>query len=111
GILDGHLVLDRKLAEQGQFPAINILKSVSRIMNKVTTKEHQELARTLRSIMATYEENSELIQIGAYKRGSDHTIDQAIAFQPKIQTFLKQDIFEYHTLDDTIHMMQELLGG
>src|SRR5699024_10893106 len=51
GILDGHLVLDRKLAEQGQFPAINILKSVSRIMNKVTTKEHQELARTLRSIM------------------------------------------------------------
>src|SRR5699024_6569527 len=95
GILDGHLVLDRKLAEQGHFPAINVLKSVSRTMSKVTTKEHQDAVRKIRSLMATYEENSELIQIGAYKHGSDQKIDQAIAFHPKIQAFLQQDIFEY----------------
>src|SRR5699024_9371678 len=111
GILDGHLVLDRKLAEQGHFPAINVLKSVSRTMSKVTTKEHQDAVRKIRSLMATYEENSELIQIGAYKHGSDQKIDQAIAFHPKIQAVLQRDIFEYRSLIDTLSEMHELLGG
>ncbi|MGY0691558.1 flagellar protein export ATPase FliI [Virgibacillus sp. FSP13] len=111
GILDGHFVLDRKLAEQGQFPAINTLKSISRVMNQIADKEHLEAAQELRSLMAKYEENSELIQIGAYKRGTDHEIDKAIAYYPKIQRFLKQAIFEYITLDDSIKQMQKLLNG
>ncbi|WP_373896017.1 flagellar protein export ATPase FliI [Virgibacillus sp. CBA3643] len=111
GILDGHFVMDRKLAEQGQYPAINMLKSISRVMNQVTDLEHQEIAARIRSLMATYEENSELINIGAYKRGTDQEIDKAIAYYPKIQAFLRQDVFEYRTLDETIEMMKSLLHG
>ncbi|GGB30275.1 flagellar protein export ATPase FliI [Virgibacillus dakarensis] len=111
GILDGHFVLDRRLAEKGQFPAINILKSISRVMNQIVDKEHQEAAQKLRSLMAKYEDNSELIQIGAYKRGTDQEIDKAIAYYPKIQHYLKQAIFDYVTLDDSIRQMQKLLNG
>lgn len=111
GILDGHMVLDRNLAEQGQYPAINVLQSISRVMKQVAGSEHQEAARKLRALMATYEENSELIQIGAYKKGTDKQIDKAIRYHPKIKAFLEQDIFEYHTLDESIEMMQQLLNG
>lgn len=111
GILDGHFVLDRKLAEQGQFPAINILKSISRVMNQITDKDHREIAQQIRTLMGTYENNSELIHIGAYKHGSNHEIDKSIAYYPKIQAFLKQDIFEYETLESSIEMMRTLLNG
>ncbi|WP_217585607.1 flagellar protein export ATPase FliI [Lentibacillus saliphilus] len=111
GILDGHFVLDRKLAEQGQFPAINILKSVSRTMNQIVTTEHRQAAQDIRTMMATYENNAELIQIGAYKHGSDRSIDQAIVHYPKIQAFLRQDTFEYYTLGESIEHMQQLLQG
>ncbi|OZU90320.1 flagellar protein export ATPase FliI [Virgibacillus indicus] len=111
GILDGHFVMDRKLAERGQFPAINVLKSISRVMNQITEKDHKEVAQEIRSLMAVYEENSELIQIGAYKRGTDREIDRAISFYPKIQLFLKQDIFEYVTFEQSIQMMRDLLYG
>ncbi|MEC5422693.1 flagellar protein export ATPase FliI [Virgibacillus sp. C22-A2] len=111
GILDGHFVMDRKLAERGQFPAINILKSISRVMTQITAEEHQETALQIRSLLATYEENNELIQIGAYKRGTNQEIDRAISFYPKIQAFLKQEILEYKTLDETIDLMKALLNG
>lgn len=111
GILDGHFILDRKLAEQGHFPAINVLKSISRVMTQITSEEHRETAQKIRSLMATYQENNELIQIGAYKRGTNPEIDKAISYHPKIQEFLKQDVFEYHTLEDSITMMQKLLNG
>ncbi|WP_284139950.1 MULTISPECIES: flagellar protein export ATPase FliI [unclassified Virgibacillus] len=111
GILDGHFVMDRKLAEKGQYPAINVLKSISRVMNQITSKTHLEVAQKLRSLMATYEENSELIQIGAYKRGTNAEIDQAISFHPKIQRFLQQGVYESVTLDESITQMSELLNG
>ena len=111
GILDGHFVMDRKLAERGQYPAINVLKSISRVMKQITSSDHDEMAKELRSLMAIYEENSELIQIGAYKRGTDAEIDKAIAFHPQIQQFLKQDIYESYTLDESLQMMKELLFG
>ncbi|MCG1028701.1 flagellar protein export ATPase FliI [Virgibacillus halodenitrificans] len=111
GILDGHFIMDRKLAERGQFPAINTLKSISRIMNQITDKEHKNLAQQMRSLLAVYEENSELIQIGAYKRGTDPEIDRAINFYPKIQSFLKQEIFETISLEDSINKMKALLNG
>ncbi|MEN1966875.1 flagellar protein export ATPase FliI [Lentibacillus sp. N15] len=111
GILDGHFVLDRKLAEKGQFPAINILKSISRVMNQITSNDHLQSAQELRRLLATYEDNSELIQIGAYKRGTDREIDKAIAYYPKIQHLLRQDVLEYVSLDDSIAQMQQLLNG
>jgi flagellum-specific ATP synthase len=109
--LDGHFILDRKLAEQGQYPAINPLKSISRVMNKIVSREHLVAAQQIREFMARYEENSELIQIGAYKRGTNQEIDQAISYYPKIQAFLKQGISEYHSLEDSITQMQKLLNG
>lgn len=113
GILDGHFVLERRLAEAGQYPAINILKSVSRLMNSVAEQSHIETANKIRDLMSTYEENSELIQIGAYKHGSNEKIDEAIAFQPKIISFLKQGIHEKETFEHTIEKMEQLLqtGG
>lgn len=111
GILDGHFVMDRKLAERGQYPAINVLKSISRVMNQIVDKDHLRTAQEVRSLMAAYEENHELIQIGAYKHGSNHEIDKAIAYHPKIQSFLKQDVFDYKTLDESIEMMRLLLNG
>jgi len=111
GILDGHFVLDRKLAEQGQYPAINVLRSISRVMNGIVDEEHLQLAQEIRTLLATYEENSELIQIGAYKRGTDRDIDRAIIFYPKIQSFLKQDITEHTTFEESIIQMKDLLNG
>ncbi|WP_404452619.1 flagellar protein export ATPase FliI [Virgibacillus necropolis] len=111
GILDGHFVLDRRLAEQGQFPAINVLKSISRVMTQIASKDHLETAQQIRTLLATYEENSELIQIGAYKRGTNHEIDRAISFHPKIQGFLKQGTLEQLSLHESIKRMQTLLSG
>ena len=111
GILDGHFILDRKLAERGHFPAINILKSISRVMNQIVDKNHIKTAQQLRSYLATFEENRELIQIGAYKRGANRDIDQAIHMQPKIATFLKQGMNDYHSFQETLQMMEELIHG
>lgn len=111
GILDGHFVLDRKLAELGQFPAINVLKSISRVMNQIAEKDHLVAAQRLRTLLATYEENNELIQIGAYKHGSNNRIDEAILFQPAILEFLRQDIVESVSFDESIEKMKRLLIG
>lgn len=110
GILDGHFVLDRRLAEAGQYPAINVLKSVSRLMNKIVTDEHLDAATQIRNLMAVYEENRELIQIGAYKHGSDPQIDAAIEFQPRIVDFLKQGVSEKETFEGAVQKMMQLLG-
>ncbi|GGF11038.1 flagellum-specific ATP synthase [Halobacillus andaensis] len=110
GILDGHIVLDRKLAEQGQFPAINILKSISRVMNQVVDDTHKDSADRLRQLLATYEDNSELIQIGAYKRGSSREIDEAIHYQPAIINFLKQDVNEKSSFQDSVKALSQLLA-
>lgn len=108
GILDGHFVLDRRLAEQGQFPAINILKSISRVMNQITTDQHKEAAQALRAHLATYEENIELIQIGAYKKGSSKEVDQAIQYQPRIIDFLKQGVHEPSSLERSAEELMQL---
>lgn len=111
GILDGHFVMDRKLAERGQYPAINVLKSISRVMNQIATPEHKQIATEIRTLLATYEENSELIHIGAYKRGTNAEIDRAIIHYPSIQNFLKQDVHEYKTLDESIELLHSLMNG
>ncbi len=111
GILDGHFVLDRKLAEQGQYPAINVLKSISRVMPQITTSKEQQLAQEMRSILATYEENYELIQIGAYKKGASKDVDHAIQFHPKVIHFLKQEMHESISRQEALEMMKSTLYG
>ncbi|HLR72492.1 MAG TPA: flagellar protein export ATPase FliI [Pseudogracilibacillus sp.] len=109
GILDGHFILDRSLAEIGQFPAINVLKSVSRVMTQIVDQDHLTAAQSIRKKLATYEENSELINIGAYKKGTNSQIDESIAFYPIIQEFLKQGILEHEAFEKSIEKMHHIL--
>ena len=89
-ILDGHIVLSRELAEAGHYPAIDVEASVSRAMYQITTEAERELMLRLRQVYANYQQNSDLIAIGAYQRGSNPAVDQAIALWPEIQAFLRQ---------------------
>jgi flagellum-specific ATP synthase len=91
GILDGHIVMDRKIAERGRYPAIDVLKSVSRLMPMCHTDKENGLVREARQLMAAYADMEELIRIGAYKAGSDPTIDRAIAKRPGIEAVLSQN--------------------
>src|SRR5690606_26771626 len=89
-LLDGHIVLSRRLANRGQYPAVDILSSVSRVMDQVITPEHATCARELKKQLAKYLENEDAIQYGAYSRGTDPEIDQAIEYAPRIYEFLAQ---------------------
>lgn len=109
GILDGHFILERALAEIGQFPAINVLKSVSRVMNQIVDHDHLNAAQKIRNLMAVYEENSELINIGAYRHGTNRQIDESITFYPVIQAYLKQATFEKEAFTESIDKMYQLL--
>lgn len=101
GILDGHLVLSRKLAERYHYPAIDVLASVSRLANKVCTREMRGATGELRKLMATYAENEDLINVGAYASGTHPEIDTAIKKQPAIRGFLQQDVDELSNLAET----------
>jgi len=103
GILDGHIVLDRTLANKGQYPAINILNSVSRLMNHIASPEHLKAAEKLRDLYYTYDKSEDLINIGAYKRGTSKEIDTAIAYEPIISNYLKQAYNENISIDDSIN--------
>lgn len=107
-ILDGHIVLSRRIAEQNQFPAIDILQSASRVMRSVVTKEHTQWAEQIRGWIAIYRQAEDLINIGAYVKGSNPRIDQSIAVYEKIQTFLRQQIEERATLADTLAAMHSI---
>ncbi len=90
GILDGHVVLSRKLASKNHFPAIDVLPSLSRLFSALAPPEQKQLASKIRDLLATYQDAEDLIQIGAYTKGSSSAIDQAIQFQGAIQSFLRQ---------------------
>jgi flagellum-specific ATP synthase len=90
GILDGHVVLDRAIAERGRYPAINILRSVSRTMPGCNTREENELIARARRLLSVYDDMAELIRLGAYRRGSDASVDEAIHYFPAIEAFLAQ---------------------
>lgn len=109
GILDGHFVLDRSLANKGQYPAINVLKSISRVMNNIVDPQHKKSAERLRATLSTYLESEDLINIGAYKRGSSVGIDQAIAQYPGILSFLKQGTHEKVTKEESIAALIQLM--
>lgn len=101
-IVDGHIVLARSLAEQGVFPAIHVGKSLSRVMSDITGPEQQDAARTLRRLWSTYDENRDLILMGAYRQGSDPMIDAAIAHMPVILDFVRQGQKELVSLNDSV---------
>jgi FliI/YscN family ATPase len=91
GILDGHVILSRKLAAGGHYPAIDILQSVSRLTSKIASREHQQLARKMREALSAYQQAEDLIQLGAYVAGSNPGLDAAIRARTPLLEFLKQD--------------------
>ncbi|HHV93181.1 MAG TPA: flagellar protein export ATPase FliI [Firmicutes bacterium] len=111
GILDGHIVLSRKLADRGHYPAIDVLASVSRVMPEVVSKEHLRAATQVKEMMAAYDEMEDLINIGAYRSGSNPRVDRAISLIEPIRGFLKQDIFEKSTFDDALTGLLDLTAG
>ena len=94
GILDGHVVLDRTVAARGRYPAVDVTVSLSRVMDSVVSREHTALARRLRAFVATYEAKRDLISMGAYAKGSDKELDEALLRMPRIEAFLGQDAHE-----------------
>ncbi len=110
GILDGHIVLDRAIAERGRYPAINVLRSVSRVMPGCNSEAENALVRRARQLLATYEDMGELIRLGAYKKGSDPGVDEAIHYYPALEALLAQDRSERTTLADTYTRLAEILG-
>ena len=110
-ILDGHIVLSRKLASSNHYPAIDVLASASRVMNAVITPEHKKLSGRIRELMAKYQEVELLVKIGEYKRGGDAVTDEAIDKIDSINTFLKQRTDERTTLAQALEGMAKIVGG
>jgi flagellar biosynthesis/type III secretory pathway ATPase len=108
-ILDGHIVLSRELALRNHYPAIDVLQSISRVMIDIVPREHLEAARRLQHHVAVYSRAQDLINIGAYKRGTNPEIDRAIAMIPKIEAFLRQDIAERSDYRAAVRGLVELM--
>jgi FliI/YscN family ATPase len=108
--LDGHIVLDRALASSGHYPPIDVLASVSRLMSRVAERPHQDAARALRGLLAAYADARDLINIGAYVRGSDPSVDAAIDLLPAIEGFLRQDADDIADFEETVARMVRLAG-
>lgn len=111
GILDGHIVLDRAIGERGRYPAINILRSVSRTLPGCNSERENDVVRRARSLLATYEDMAELIRLGAYQRGSDAEVDRAIALHPALDEFLRQRKDERGSLADVYASLERILSG
>lgn len=110
GIIDGHVVLERAIADRGRYPAINILRSISRSMPKCLTPQQAELVKRGREILSTYEDMAELIRLGAYRRGSDPKVDEAITIYPKLDQFLAQKPDEKMGLIEGYAQLAQILG-
>ena len=109
-ILDGHIVLSRRIAETGHYPAIDIEASISRVMHDIVPLAQTEVARRLKQSLSTYEHNRDLVAIGAYQRGSDPRIDAAIAQWPLLTRFLQQTMHERVGLSDSVAQLSALFG-
>lgn len=109
GILDGHIVLSRKLANANHFPAIDVNASISRLMANIISPEHKALSSKIRDILSLYEQNEDLISIGAYKAGTNPKLDYAISKIDQVHGLLKQEVEETYTISDTLKLMGEIL--
>lgn len=108
GILDGHIILSRKLGHKNHYPAIDVLQSISRCMSGIATKEHKQVAGKLKNVLATYNEAEDLINIGAYKQGSNPDIDFAISKIRQVNEFLMQDVDSKYQFEDEVAMLSHI---
>jgi flagellum-specific ATP synthase len=102
-ILDGHVVLSRSLAESGHYPAIDIEASISRVMTEISAEDHLEMARRFKQVYSTYQQNRDLINVGAYAYGTDKNIDEAIEMEPSLMDFLHQGMNTAMNIDGSLH--------
>jgi len=109
-VLDGHVVLSRELAESGLYPAVDVEASISRAMQGVTSPQQQQLARRFRQHNALYQQNRDLITVGAYAPGSDPRVDQAIEYWPRILDYLRQDLSQAVSLADSVAALEQLFA-
>jgi type III secretion protein N (ATPase) len=110
GILDGHVVLDRALAARGRYPAVDPVGSLSRVMDSIVAAEHRDAARKLRALTGHYEAKRDLVMLGAYAKGSDKELDEAIAKMPKIEQFLRQSPGEPVAFADTVELLRRVVA-
>ncbi len=108
GILDGHIVLSRSLAQKNHYPAIDVLQSISRVMSAIADKEHKKMAGKMKEVMATYAEAEDLIHIGAYKSGSSKEIDYAIEKMEEVNGFLLQETEEKIAFEEILARMEQI---
>ena len=109
GILDGHIVLSRSLANKNHYPAVDILQSISRVMPNIIDRDHLRCAQRIKDIAAVYKDAEDLISIGAYNRGTSPDIDYALDKIETINDFLKQDTYERISFENTIERLKALL--
>lgn len=109
-ILDGHIMLDRKLGHKNHYPAIDVLQSISRCMSSIAARDHKQAASQLKSVVATYNDAEDLINIGAYKSGSNPSIDYAISKINAVNAYLCQDVDEKFSFEDSVAMLKKLFG-
>jgi len=107
-LLDGHIVLSRKMADRGHYPAVDVLQSISRLMTAVASSEHKKAAQKFREIYATYTDAEDLISIGAFSPGSNKRIDGSVALIDRIQNFLIQPIRERSSFDETVKQLSDI---
>ncbi len=110
GILDGHIVLSRKIANRNHYPAIDILGSVSRVMPNVVNQEHVQLSNQIKELLSVYNSSEDLINIGAYIEGTNKKIDESISKIDLINEFLQQDMQEKSTFDEALNLMKEIIN-
>ncbi len=110
GILDGHIVLSRALATKNHYPAIDVLNSVSRLMSEISEDEHKKVASFARDLMATYKNSEDLINLGAYVKGSNKKIDLSIEYYDKIIAYLKQGMREHSSFQESINALREIFN-
>ena len=107
-ILDGHIVLNRALADSGHYPAIDIEQSISRAMHNIASPEHQKAARKLKQLVSRYQRSRDLISVGAYAAGTDPILDEAIRSHQKIENFLQQSIGERSGITESLGQLAML---
>lgn len=110
GLVDGHIVMERAIADRGRYPAINVLKSVSRSLPGAITQEQNDILRRAKQVITTYEDMAELIRLGAYRKGSDRGVDEAIILYPDIETFLTQNKDECTSIEEGFARLADILG-